>query len=562
MNRIAALVCCIIMSSKILLAQETIILNPLSPGLTVPNNFTGLSYETGLAFHDDYFTPSDTILLNYFKTAGIKVLRIGGNTVENYIYYTGNEKNPNPFDTLLPSEIDSLFAFAKLAGCQIMLGLNFGGDFNPSRYAKEASYVMQHYAAQLLAFEIGNEPNLYNKNGLRSGSYSYDDYRGQFLEYVDSIWHYYPNAPISGPTAALDGWTWASYALPFCHEMKDTITLLTQHYYGAQTFVAPIGQEILNVLSQSIEDSLLSLADTLVHCAALDSLPFRISECNSTSISSKSLYKSGEWGVTNSFTDALWALDYMYALAEAGVVGVNFHTVYGTPACAINDTLGLFSARPLYYGILAFQLGGNGRIIPVNMSGTAQNMTAYSTVDSNGILYLTIINKDTLNAVPVTINAGVNFNYGQKVSLTAPYISATSGFKLAGDTVSLNGKWDMGTWQNVNYIDGNFTDTLPPASAVIMKLSSSTGINSITSGGSLWSVYPNPAQNQVVIKNKELFMHQIQIENIFGQPIINTSVNNDIKEQAIDISNLPEGIYFYRIILNNLQIAAGKFVKE
>ncbi len=302
---------------NILKAQDTLTLSPSSPGITVPPAFTGIAYETG-AVHYDSIRPGNHTLINFFKTIGVKNFRIGGNSVESYLYINGNTHNTHPFDTITQNEIDSLFMFASAVGCKVIFDLDFGGHFDPSLAAQEATYIMQRYVPQLLSFEIGNEPNLYYSSGLRSSAYNYDSFLLQYRQYVDTIRKYNPAAPVLGPSAAQFGA--ALYTNPFAHDMKDTICMLTQHYYVMAANPCCIGSEIVKLLKQSTLQTITSLCDTLVMRADSDNIPFRMDENNAI------WTPGGQWGVSNSLADALWALDYMYSLAEVGVNGVNFHS--------------------------------------------------------------------------------------------------------------------------------------------------------------------------------------------------------------------------------------------
>lgn len=81
-----------------------------------------------------------------------------------------------------------------------------------------------------------------------------------------------------------------------------------------------------------------------------------------------------------------------------------------------------------------------------------------------------------------------------------------------------------------------------------------SGIDEITQNNS-FIIYPNPAENNIQLKNvnSELFNAQIEILNIHGE-VINSFV---YKNSSIDISALPVGLYFIRIE-NEIQ----KFVKS
>ena len=101
-------------------------------------------------------------------------------------------------------------------------------------------------------------------------------------------------------------------------------------------------------------------------------------------------------------------------------------------------------------------------------------MNAYAVLDSMQNIYLTIINKDTLNPVPVQIDAGTAaYNMAGMVSLSAPTVSDTFGITLAGSQVQPNGTWTPASWQTVNFTGNYFTLTVPAATAENNKIDKS-----------------------------------------------------------------------------------------
>ncbi len=92
---------------------------------------------------------------------------------------------------------------------------------------------------------------------------------------------------------------------------------------------------------------------------------------------------------------------------------------------------------------------------------------------------------------------------------------------------------------------------------------SSTGITSFENTNEAVLIYPNPfstsatitINNIAQIKNCELKMY-----NVLGEQIMNNSIAN--QTTTLDTSNLPSGVYFYKVIGNNKTIQAGKLVAQ
>jgi len=73
------------------------------------------------------------------------------------------------------------------------------------------------------------------------------------------------------------------------------------------------------------------------------------------------------------FASALWCLDYMFNLAAHGCGGVNMETdvnqlgFISHYSPIVHDANGVCSARPEYYGMLAFAMAGHGELIKVSI---------------------------------------------------------------------------------------------------------------------------------------------------------------------------------------------------
>jgi hypothetical protein len=86
------------------------------------------------------------------------------------------------------------------------------------------------------------------------------------------------------------------------------------------------------------------------------------------------------------------------------------------------------------------------------------------------------------------------------------------------------------------------------------------GLNDIVESAVV-SAYPNPANDLVVfnIENQDFANSQLVIYDALGSIIvsINTGSNQQISWSA---SNLPNGVYFYRLEKDNLKGASSKLI--
>jgi hypothetical protein len=68
-------------------------------------------------------------------------------------------------------------------------------------------------------------------------------------------------------------------------------------------------------------------------------------------------------------------------------------------------------------------------------------------------------------------------------------------------------------------------------------------------------IFPNPAQNKISIKLNSAFS-KFEIFDSKGELILLQ------KENMVDISNLPRGIYFVKVITENGELFSSKFIKN
>jgi len=439
----------------------------------VSSNFQGLSYETLLIFPDGsgnfLFSGTNTLLINMFRTLGIKSLRIGGNSADNV-----NDNNGQlPADSTCEAAdkcpiIDNLYAFAQAAGIKIVFTLRLK-VFDTTAAAGEAAYIMKHYASLTDCFEVGNEPNVYIS--------SFSTYDSDFRAYQSAVLNAAPNAKFCAPaTTNGGGQPWAE---SFANEFKgdSSILLICGHFYpGTRT-----GNGINADIDFLLDPSRLSTGSNnyplyysqFPATAVSDGEIFRLEETNS-------IASQGEAGVSNAYASTLWALDYMHWWAMKNSQGLNFHTgatsVYDPiMPTALSST---YTAEPVAYGIKAFGLGSSGEnaLTVLGSNPNSVNMTAYGVLDpGTGNLFVTIINKEHFTGAQnatVTLNPGANYSGGQMWTLhqTNSDVTATSGVTLGGAAIGGDGSWNGSSSSISPSSSGSFAISVPAASAAIVEL--------------------------------------------------------------------------------------------
>ncbi|MBD6615024.1 hypothetical protein FNW02_03945 [Komarekiella sp. 'clone 1'] len=439
--------------------QAIVTINANQPGITIPFDFIGLSYEAATLPRSIFFRTDNILLRNFVKQLSSKgVLRIGGNSVDNTFWIDSSKAiSATQKQIITKNDIDNLFDFARIVDWKVILGINLAQS-EPKFAALQAEYVALVAADRLLSFAIGNEPDLYSSNGLRPSTYSYNEFRQEFTTYLNAIRNSVADAPISGPSTTAVYGTWA---VPFAKDMGSGISLLTQHHYPKGPPNNP-SVTISNLLSP--DQRLDYLLQNLRIAAQQQGLKYRITESNS-------VFSGGKEGVSNVFAAALWATDFMFILAQNGAMGVNFHGgglgLYTPIAEEINKN---FFARPLYYGILLFKLASQGRFLPITISQNTLNLKVYAVLGWNNNVMLTLINKDETQNAQVLIDLQDRITVVSALRLSAPSLSSTSNITLGGSSVNSDGSWTPGSFENIQKSGNYYSVLVPAASAALITL--------------------------------------------------------------------------------------------
>jgi hypothetical protein len=127
------------------------------------------------------------------------VIRVGGN-VSDYSTYDANGTPKNlPKDTVLTREnFRQLRTFLDATGWKLIWGLNLGTG-KLDNMVEEARAVADAVGDKLIAFEVGNEPDLFGHAGHRQGNYDYAAWHTEFRRYKSAIRACVAARPFRGP---------------------------------------------------------------------------------------------------------------------------------------------------------------------------------------------------------------------------------------------------------------------------------------------------------------------------------------------------------------------------
>ena len=453
-------------------ANAVVTIHPDRTGPAIPPDFLGLSCEKKILSRA-CFQPDNVVLRNILRNLGGGVLRVGANEVDS-TFWSRTDTTPiasmdeNRYSeqpsTIGPRSLDNLYTFVREAGWRVIHGVNLGAN-DPTMAADEAAYALEAGGPSVLAIEIGNEPNLYPKSatrpGIRPATYGYAEYRREFQAYVDAIRGRNPSAPLTGPaTTRICKW------FPdFVAEFQPQMTLVTSHLYllsAKETDpAAPRFASIANLLTRRAEPEWLPQLEA----SKAAGIPFRLGECNTAS-------GGGSRGVSDTFASALWAVDFLFEVAQRGGAGVNMHGGFTpgnySPICYLKKE-SRYEPSPLYYGMLLFHEAARGRVVDMDCRSAA-NVSAHAIIDEDRVLRLVIINKETTRPVLATVATGRAGPRAEVVWLAAPSVTATAGVMLAGRSVAPDGTWSPQPGEAVACVDGQCEVSLPGASAALVTI--------------------------------------------------------------------------------------------
>ncbi|MBN9615138.1 MAG: hypothetical protein J0G35_06140, partial [Acidobacteriales bacterium] len=253
---------------------------------------------------------------------------------------------------------------------------------------------------------------------------------------------------------------WVSrFAAAEGHDLK----LLTEHYYrGGQN-----PKSSLEMLFHT-DPRLISMLETLQELSQSVGVPYRICETNSFS-------GGGRPGVSGTFGAALWVLDYMFVLASHGAAGVNIETgvnqlgVISAYSPIGDDEHGNYTARPEYYGMLAFSRAGRGERLAVEAQTGDLNLSAYAVADVKQVA-VTLINKDRTRGAAVALRCRGRIAKAAALRLAAPSLESSTGVTLGGAAVGGDGNWKAAQHESLRVDAAGARIVVPPGSAAIVML--------------------------------------------------------------------------------------------
>jgi hypothetical protein len=405
----------------------------------IPDDFTGLSYESSQLAHPRFFSADNHMLMQFFRTLNPRgVLRLGGNMSEftRWMPTASPDSNPDQAEgpdpgfgsdrvfPITPEAIDNLAGFLRGTGWKLIYGLNLARG-EASSAVEEAKYVANAAGDRLIALQFGNEPDLFKHDGDKNRKWTYDEFITKWKEFDFAIRRELPNVPIAGPDTSSPKWN-----SQFAQDVGHAVALQTSHFYAEGPPTDP--RMTIDYLLNS-GDRLQAYALQAMELSKKSGVPYRMAEGNSC-------YAAGKAGVSDTFASALWVADFMLAIGQAGASGVNLHGggngLYTPIAGSPHEG---YMARPIYYGMLLVSQFLGATQIRTEVESGAKSVSAYSarTIDS---LRIIVINREK-SPVSYRVIVPAKFQVGAGIvwRLRAPSVSSKADVTLANASVSSSG---------------------------------------------------------------------------------------------------------------------------
>jgi hypothetical protein len=445
--------------------EVRVTIDPARTLAVIPPDFTGLGYEISSAARPGLLSAQNSVYVKLARTLGPKgVIRVGGNTAD-YASYSANGKPLSSPEGKAGSVVNDevlvdLGTFLDATGWKLIWTLNLGKGTLENAIA-EAKGVRAGSRGKLLAFEIGNEPDLFpRREGHRRAGYGYEDYLREYRVWRDALRKAIPDIAFAGPDAAVA----TEWVTRFAADEGKDLKLLTHHYYReGQNPTSDINKLLHS--DPKLSPILKKLRAASEFCGA----PYRICETNSFS-------GGGKPGVSDTLAAALWVLDFMFILASSGCAGVNIETGVNQRGFVSSyspigdDEQGHYWAAPEYYGMLAFARGGMGRIISNTVDAGNRTIVAHATQPDHNRTVVTLINKEATSDAVVAIDGDPKFRTTSVLRLSGPSLESKSGITLGGAAVSPDGLWRAAQGEEVARSQGRLKLRLPAASAALITL--------------------------------------------------------------------------------------------
>lgn len=412
-------------------------------GTSLAKGTLGISLEaTDLA--DPALSADNPSVVKLLKEADQPVLRFGGNAVDRRFFWTSaNEAVPSnyrgdkahPVRAVGPADLVRLNTLLEAADANVALTVDLG-HYNPVRAADMARHASEILGERLLSITIGNEPNGYVYNDVRTNGYSLDQYVRELTAYAHAIYAAAPNVPISGPGAYDQKW-WQ----PFIDADIPQKKILSFHNYPLYSCDGsdPKGSPTMaNLMSPLMHDRAADYQRAALEAGRAAGLETWLPETGIAAC-------PGSNETSRTHASALWTTDYSLNAAQLGITKIGFHssllTCKGGPpmsaVCSGGAYLkpnGEISGRANFFGIsMVAELEG-GKFQKLESSGGGLMFT-YALQNADGSTTVVLVNEndpERAAQTDVTLNLPGKPLTGTMTQLSGPSYGAEDATVIDG----------------------------------------------------------------------------------------------------------------------------------
>jgi hypothetical protein len=467
--------------------------------LGISTKYGSLEKFTGTNAKD--INPAFLNLLGDIAPGQRPVLRVGGESAD-FSWYSGVGGKQPAWDqyTITPNLLKVAAATAQGIHGQLIMDLNLEAADKDYTVAEAQAMLKYIGASNILAMEIGNEPELYHhfawyhaKSGARilgrPASWSLPQYRAQFASFAAGI---PKGVTIAGPASGLGDWL--DQLGTFLHD-EPKVGLVTMHAYPLKHCSAASHVTIPDVLANSTSDGYVNEVAPFVKTAQAYHRSIRIDEMNAITC-------GGTRGVSDSFATALWMMQTLFGLDKIGANGINVNVPAGTINAILNPVSihghTEFQVQPEYYAMMMFAQAAPPGSKLLKLSGsTPSTLQTWAARDSAGNVRVVLINKSS-SSEATTIHVPGAVGPGALEELHARSLTSTSDVSLGGQTFGAQTGTGLlsGTAQRpiVAPVKDAYNVTVPGASIEMLTLTPQPGtllMSALRGPGLLSSLLPS-----------------------------------------------------------------------
>ena len=468
-------------------AADNVLTIHRTAGAAIPNGFLGLSLEFKAlepyaGSNPRAIDPVALQLIRNLSPGQSPQLRIGGGSTDRTWWpVAGYRQSPGVDFVITDTWLRVAGAVARALGAHLILGINLEENSVHLAAAEARAMVKNIGAAHIDAFELGNEPELYSswpwykRNGQdvfgRRHGWGFADYLREYKRTAAAL----PRLPLAGPASG-DGNAFSG-GISTLLDSEPRVKVVTIHRYPLFSCNTPPSSfrfpTIKNLLSP---ESSLHLAATTAPTVALARgrhVELRVDEINTVSC-------GNAFGVGKSFASALWSLDMLFALAAAGVDGVNMHTFPGAPYNLFSFTQRAngwqASVTPEYYGLLMFADSAPAGSHMLAIDGTADpSVRTWATGGRDGHVRVVLINESPNRSRKIIVRVPGAAGAASLARLQAPSLRATDGVTFAGQSFGTGTRTGLlaGPRRVIAVADvrGSYAIAMPASSAALLTIS-------------------------------------------------------------------------------------------